>query len=390
MHIKRYLEKIIANDLDKKMVFVGGPRQVGKTTLAHSIGNNALTPSDYLNWDNRADRQRILKQQFMGDSRLVIFDELHKYRQWKNYLKGLYDTNNQKYALLITGSARLDLYRHGGDSLMGRYHYFRLHPFSIAELLNLTPNIIVGKSLSFSSLNSRSAYDSLFKWGGFPEPLFTKDERHLRRWQNERLDRLIEDDIRDVELVRDLSSLQVLNELLPSKVGALFSLNSLREDLGVTHKTIAHWVEILERFYYHYRIYPYQATAIKSLRKEPKLYLWDWSVLENSAARLENIVASHLLKFVHYLKDADGHNVELFFLRDVAGREIDFLITHHREPWFAVEVKLSDTTPSKNLNYFEQRLKIPFLYQIVETPNVDWQEKNVRVMSVDKFLNALI
>lgn len=390
MIISRYISKYIKQDLAKKMVFVGGPRQVGKTTLAQSIGE-AHKPYMYLNWDNRAAKTIILQERFSPTANLLIFDELHKYRLWKNYIKGIFDTKHDGYQLLVTGSARLDLYRKGGDSLLGRYHYYRLHPFSVAELLNVTSNIEPGQQLSFPEYNaSLTHYNDLLKFGGFPEPLFAKNERTLRRWQTERIDRLIREDVRDVELVRDISALGILADLLPSKVGSRLSLNALREDFAVAHKTITQWVEILEHFYYHFRIYPFMVKSIQSLRKEPKLYLWDWSQVEDPGARLENIVASHLLKFVHFWVDVHGYKAELHYLRDIQGHEVDFIVTVNKQPWFAVEVKSSDLKPAKSLLYFQKKIKIPYLYQVVDTPDVDFEINNIRVMSVDRFLAGLV
>lgn len=212
----------------------------------------------------------------------------------------------------------------------------------------------------------------------------------MNRFHNERTDRLIKEDIRDLESVRDLSSMQFLVELLPGKVGSLFSVNSLREDLQAAHKSVSLWVDILERFYHHFRIYPFNASAIKSLRKEPKLYLWDWSEVPGVGQRLENLVAAHLLKTVHYLYDSAGHKAELFFLRDIDGHEVDFLLTIGKKPWMAVEVKNSDTQVSPNLKYFGQKLRVPLLYQLASETGVDFVQDTVRVISVDKFLSGLV
>ena len=390
----RYLSHLIAADLKEKMVFLGGPRQVGKTTLAKLIGSQEPTAAQSLNWDHRQDRRLILDGRFNAEARLLIFDELHKYRQWKNYLKGLFDTHRERFRILVTGSARLDLYRRGGDSLLGRYHYFRLHPFSLAELLGDMPR----PPTPFAALPFDAApeaicqrhFDALLRFGGFPEPLLKHDERTLRRWHNERIERLVKEDIRDVEVVRDLSALQILSEVLPSRVGSKLSLNALREDLQVAHKTIASWVEILERFYYHFRLHPFQASRIRSLRKEAKLYLWDWSLLEDPGVKLENLIASHLLKFTHFLHDAEGYRAELSYLGDVEGREVDFLVTNDRKPWFAVEVKTSDQAPSKALRYFAGKLRIPFVYQVVNRPGVDVVQDRIRIMSAARFCSGLV
>lgn len=237
---------------------------------------------------------------------------------------------------------------------------------------------------------SSRAFLDLFRFGGFPEPFLKKDEKVLRRFQNERADRLIKEDIRELEQIRDLSALQILVEILPGKVGSLLSLNSLKEDLGASHKTVSLWMDVLERFYYHFRIYPYAASPIRSLRKEPKAYLWDWSEIAGEGARFENMIASHLLKLVHFLHDAEGWKAELFFLRDVDKREVDFLVTINKKPWFAVEAKLAKNRISKPLGYFSRKLKIPFSFQVVKEPGADFWQKETRVISADKFLGGLV
>ncbi|MBU0694527.1 MAG: ATP-binding protein [Candidatus Omnitrophica bacterium] len=390
---KRYLEKFVIKDLKDKMVFIAGPRQVGKTTLAVCVGDKFYPDRySYLNWDNREDRRIIIDSTFRADKGLIIFDEIHKYKNWKNYLKGEYDKYKDKFKMLITGSARLNIYRKGGDSLLGRYYYYRLHPFSLNETLGKTEEIEVLKELVFSDSKkeARESFGILLKFGGFPEPFIKQSEKILRRWHNQRMDRIIKEDIRDIENIRDLSALQLLVEILPGKVGSLLSLNSLREDLGVTHKTISLWVDILERFYYHFRVYPFRNKRIKSLKKEPKIYLWDWSELPGEGERFENIVASHLLKFCHFLVDSQGYKANLYYLRDIEKREVDFLVTIDEKPWFCVEVKTSFKEIPSHLRYFKEKLKIPFVYEVVKEEGIDFLKDNIRVISASKFLTALV
>ncbi len=388
---KRYLQPLLERDLKERMVFIGGPRQVGKTTLSKQIGADMNEEYLYLNWDSREHRRQIMTGVFSAETPLIIFDEIHKYKGWKNYLKGLYDTRAGGTKLIATGSARLDVYRRGGDSLFGRYRYYRLHPFSLREALGAMPEVALFQPLSFlSARNLRHTFQQLYDFGGFPQPFTKKDPVEWRRFQNERLELVIKQDIRDLERVSDLSGLQILVEILPGKVGSLLSANALQEDLQVTHKTVSNWLNILERFYYHFRIYPFASTKIKSLRKPAKMYLWDWSSTPSGPARLENIVGSHLLKLVHYLYDAFGHKAELHFLRDVDGREVDFLVVVDKRPWFAVEVKSSDRDAALSLRYFGDRLKIPFMYQVVDQAGVDVTQKNIRIISVEKFLSGLV
>lgn len=393
--IKRYLERYITEDLAEKMVFISGPRQVGKTTLARQVGEKSYAGGySYLNWDNRQDRKSILSGSFAADKKLFIFDEIHKYKNWKNYLKGEYDKNKDKINILVTGSARLDIYRKGGDSLLGRYRSYRLHPFSMAELLNNKEkyNYTPHKDLFFPGTNKvhRDLFKNLFKFGGFPEIFIKQNERALRRWHNERADRLIKEDIRDIENLRDISSLQVLVELLPDKVGSLFSVNSLREDLNVTHKTISSWVNVLEKFYYHFRVYPFKSNIIKSLRKEPKIYLWDWSEVKDENAKFENMIASHLLKFCDFLFDREGYKAQLYYIRDKEQREVDFLVAVENKPWFCVEAKNSFKDIPSSLRYFKNKLKIPFAFIAVKETDTDVIKDGIRIINAHKFLSAFV
>lgn len=385
----RYLTQCIVEDLKEKMVFVGGPRQVGKTTLCRNFVATHFNGHAYFNWDNRGDRKTIMASSWPGDAELLIFDELHKYRQWKSHIKGEYDKLKETYKFLVTGSARLDLYRRGSDSLQGRYHYYRMHPFTLAEMEGMPYKSSIGNELTIGR-DYEDVLGALDAFGGFPEPLMKGNKRALRRWHNEKIERMFREDILDVQAIRDMGNMKLLSDILPLRVGSLLSLNAIREDLGVSFRAVSSWMDILESFYYHFRIYPFSAKRIRSLKKEPKLYLWDWSEVEDEAARFENLIASHLLKFVHFITDYEGHKAELHFLRDVDKREVDFLVAVDGKPWFAVEVKLSDTTLSPHLLYYKERLSVPFTYQVVKKSGVDRLEKGTRIVSAGKFLSSLI
>ena len=253
-----------------------------------------------------------------------------------------------------------------------------------------TPPSVLGE-LTLDRDFHREVLETLDTFGGFPEPFTKQSMRQLRRWHNEKIERMFREDIQDMEAIRDIGNMKLLSDILPAKVGSRLSLNAIREDLGgVSHRAVTHWMDILEAFYYHFRIYPYSAKKIRSLKKEPKLYLWDWSEVEDEANRFENLMASHLLKFVHFLTDHEGYRAELFYLRDVDQREVDFLVTIDGRPWFAVEVKLNDTALSPNLLYFRDRLSIPYIYQVVKKDKVDLLEKGGRIVSAGRFLAGLI
>jgi len=390
--VVRYLQPAIAGDLQDRMVLVAGPRQVGKTTLARQC--LAVTPGVYLNWDNRDDRREIRAARWPGQPALVVLDELHKWRNWKGWLKGEYDKHKDHLRFLVTGSARLDTYRRGGDSLQGRYHLYRLHPFTVAELAGhgRAPEAIPGEALTLPVL-SRDAQDhlrTLLEFGGFPEPLLAQSARTARRWQRNRLERFFREDIRNLETVRDLSSIEALADLLPQRVGSLLSVNALREDLEVSHRAVTHWIDVLERLYHLVLVRPFPSRRlVTGLKKMPKAYLWDWSLIDDPAARFENLVALHLLKFCHLLRDRDGYDAELFVLRDRAGREVDFLVSVSRKPWFAVEAKLGEHAVDPALRYYKDRLRIPWVYQVVLRGTRDIDDDGVRVVPASSFLAAL-
>lgn len=387
---KRYLQDEIIRDLSKKMVFLGGPRQVGKTTLAKDLVGRRFK-SSYYNWDKLAQRRDALNANWPQDAELIILDEFHKHRRWKSWVKGEYDTYKNRLKFLLMGSAKLDLFRRGGDSLQGRYHHYRLHPFSVAEIAGYKNQIQPGREIVFpSSGKSWDTLLALLQFGGFPEPWLAQDQTTLRRWQNERLERLVREDIRDLTRIQDLGTLGLLADMLPSRAGSILSINSLSRDLQVNFRTLSNWITVFESLYYVFCISPYQNKAIKAVKKEKKLYLWDWSLVEDPGHRLENAVASHLLKLCHYLADHEGWRCELYFLRDVTGNEVDFLMTHQGKPWFAVEVKLGDQSISNHFLSHAARLKVPYCYQVVNVPGVDVVKSGVRVIHAAKFFSGLI
>jgi predicted AAA+ superfamily ATPase len=389
---RRYLEAALRADLRSKMAFLAGPRQVGKTTLARQLLAQT-TDGVYLNWDTRADRRDLRAARWPPGEALVVLDEIHKWRGWKGWLKGEYDAHGHHLRFLVTSSARLDIYRRGGDSLQGRYHHHRLHPFSVAELRSggaPPPVLAPGSEVPVASGVSQDGLGQLLEYGGFPEPLLAASSRTARRWRKERLDRFFREDVRDLEAVHDLGNLQLLAELVPERVGSLLSLNALREDLEVSHRAATHWVSVLDRLYHLVLVRPFVSPRVRALRRMPKAYLWDWGLVEDRAARFENLVALHLLKLCHHLEDTEGHDVALHYLRDRDGREVDFLVTVGRKPWFAVEAKLAETRIDPSLRYFRERLGLRWCYQVVLEGERDFVEDGVRCLPARSFLASLV
>ena len=389
----RYLRPQLLADLPQKMVLLGGPRQVGKTSLARSLLSH---PSCEMNYDVPAQRQRILQRE-LPDTPIWFFDEIHKYRGWRNYLKGIVDEMKQpdvqQRQVLVTGSARLDLYRFGGDSLQGRYLYMRLHPLSVAELCSMQGR---SESDEVNSKASQEALNQLMVLGGFPEPFFKANESFARRWRLAYRERLIREEVTALEQVSDLAKLELLALTLPERVGSPLSLNSLREDLQVQHATVARWTDVLERLYAIFRVAPFtgsarQASKLRAVKKEQKHFQCDWSLVINPGARFENLVACHLLKWVEFQVDTQGHDVQLRYFRDIDGREVDFVILHNQEPVAFIECKLSDSDISGGLNYLHQRFPEAVCWQISANGVKDYiSASGIRVAPAARLLKQLV
>lgn len=368
--ISRYISDLIKEDLKEKMVFIGGPRQVGKTTLAlQQLSPSRKDNPAYLNWDIGAHRAKLREGELPGKYSLLVLDEVHKFKRWRGLIKGFYDQYYPEKNFLITGSAKLDYYRRGGDSLQGRYHYWRLHPFTLDEVDDL---------------------DQLLHLGGFPEPFLSGRKTSWRRWNRERLDRVVQEDLRDLEKVQEISLIELLVDALPPRVGSPLSLNSLAEDLEVSPRSIDRWLEMLERLYVCYRLSPYGAPKIRAVKKSRKLYLWDWASVTDKGPRFENFVAGHLLKFCHLKEDQEGYKMELRYMRDVDGREIDFVVLQEKKPLFAVECKTGDKALSPSISYFQKRTNIPLFFQVhLKEKDFGSARKGGRVLPMKTFLQQI-
>lgn len=363
----RYITPYILEDLNKKMVFVGGPRQVGKTTLAKAVLSKNFPEGRYLNWDYDEDRQDILKKRWSTENTLLVFDELHKFPRWKGWIKGIYDVSHEKHSFLITGSARLDVYRRGGDSLMGRYHYWRLHPFTLDEIPD--------------GISPEDAFKRLLTVGGFPEPFLDGNERNARRWRRERFDRVLREDVRDLEQIRNIQLLGMFLDMLRYRVGGLITISNMASDLQVSPKTAKSWLEVLERMYLVFAVRPYTKSLPRAVLKPPKVYFFDnGDVLGDEGARFENMVAASLLKRLHFLEDRDGYRYELRYIRDKEGREVDFAVIKEGRLIELIEAKHSDENISKHLLYYAKRLKPKKATQIVANIKRPFDKGRIKVV----------
>jgi uncharacterized protein len=388
--ITRYLDAVIRQDAlaDRKMAFISGPRQVGKTTLGRGL---LESPQNEFTWDDQRFRVSWVRDPVgaLGDraSGPVLLDEIHKDRRWKSRLKGLYDLRGREVPIVVTGSARLDLFRRGGDSLLGRYLPYRLFPFTVGETTTPPePDEILTRTRPIWPL------EALMSLGGFPEPVLRGSQGKARRWSRLRAERLIFEDVRDLRHVHDVQAVRILADLLPGRVGSLLSLNSLREDVGVAYATVRDWIGVLEALYHVVLVRPYAGRLARTLRAEPKLYLVDYLPVESPGARFENVTALHLLKACHYWTDAAAGEFALHFLRTKEKEEVDFVVLRDRRPWMLVECKSGDLQPAPALVKFARVLGTALNFQLVDRRGHDrvFAESRVRVVDYERFFAGLV
>jgi predicted AAA+ superfamily ATPase len=368
---KRIYDAVLAEHLShhRQMAFVSGPRQVGKTTTCRGHADF------YVFWGYGDHRERLLAGsaalvESLGLNRLsvgipgLLFDELHKYPRWKQFLKGFFDVYGDQARVIVTGSSRLEVYRHGGDSLMGRYFPYRMHPFSVAETLNKAlpdPKRIVRPPKKPKPAD----YEALWQHGGYPEPFLKRDVRFSRRWQSLRTEQLVREEVRDFTQIQQIDQLEVLVKLLSGRSAHQLIYGNLAKEVRVTIDTIRRWVDALQSLHLGFLVRPWFKNVTRSLRKEPKWFLRDWAAIEDAGDRAETFIACHLLKTVDGWNDMGLGEFELGYLRDKEKREVDFLVARDGKPWFLVEVKQSDGRVGRALEYFQRQVEAPHAFQVV-------------------------
>ena len=383
---RNYYKKIWADfDKEKHLVLVSGPRQAGKTTFAKDIASQEPV-SLYFNYDIPDNKVKILQNPTFfeevdrekGKLPLIILDEIHKYGDWKNYLKGVYDGYSDEFRFLATGSGRLELSRKKGDSLAGRYLHFHLYPFTAGELFASSTGLNekdVLLEIPEQNRKAQEAWETMFHVSGFPEPFVKGTKLKYRRWTKSYHSQVIRDDIRDEYAVRQVDTMEALYFLLSECAGNPFSASSHARILKISHKTVSSWISVFERFFLIFRLRPYSRRISRSLVKEPKIYFYDYCRIENHALRFENMVAVELSRAVTLWTDFGLGEYDLWYLRNKEKEEVDFLVTERGKPQFMVEAKLSDTTISPHLMKFQNALGVPAI-QLVNTPSVARKIRN--------------
>ena len=349
------------------MAFLSGPRQVGKTEVARTLANV------FLNFDNIDDRRVILKGPAALAERadlerprqrtpVLALDEIHKFQKWKAFLKGFFDVYGSRCHILATGSARMDIFRKGGDSLLGRYFLYRQHPFSVGEILRPEPPASLIRE---SAAIDEAAWETLWRFGGFPEPMVRQSAAFLKKWQSQRMDLLLREDVRDLTRVQELRGIETMGHLLAARSGGQLVLSNLAGEISASVDTVRRWVAILSDLYVGFELRPWFKNVAKALRKEPKWYLRDWSGIADISARAETFAACHLLKAVETWSDLGLGRFELRYLRDKLKREVDFVIIRDGEPWMLIEVKATSQTLSPHLFHFQKQTGARHAFQAV-------------------------
>ncbi len=406
---KRNIYKRIWDDLfpDKSLILLAGPRQSGKTTFARDIAAKDFKDIIYFNWDIDDDKRRLLTdpvffskipKSSISSKPLVILDEIHKYRDWKNYLKGIYDQFEKEYNFLVTGSGRLEYSRKAGDSLAGRYLKFHIFPFTLSELTSPETDLadfLENPLEDFEdavSGNTSDNFDNLWELSGFPEPFLKGKKTFWSAWSQTYGQQIVRDDLTTFADIRNIDLVETLFVLIPSRVGSPFSINNLAQDLKVAFDTVKNWMFLFDAFYLTFRISPWTEKISRSILKEKKVYLFNYPVIDDEAARFENLVAVELLRAVETWKDHGRGDFALSYLRDKDKQEVDFLITKNNRPVFMLEAKLSGDRPSPGIIKFQDTLNIPAI-QLVKKDNIKKiyknKKNNILVITSHKWLSAL-
>jgi predicted AAA+ superfamily ATPase len=368
---RRSIETFVKEFLNEKLVLLTGPRQVGKTFLSQHLEKNF----QYFNFDSLESRREMLEKRWVRNGNLIIFDEIHKMRRWKQWLKGLYDIEKGNNKVLVTGSARMDTYKKAGDSLAGRHYSLRLLPFSLKELKAPKP---------------KETFKEMLRLGSFAEPFLSGSDRKAALWRRSHLDIILRQDLVTQESVKDIISIETLVELLSQRVGQGISYKNLADELSTSPQTVKNWIQLLENYFIIFTIHPYTKNVAEAVKKEPRVFFYDVGrVRADEGFKIENLVALHLLKRNWFLEDTQGAKTRLCYLRDKKKHDVDFAIECDGRLTHLLEIKKSDDAYNKSLNYFGPRLKPEKCLHLVLDLKKEKDFEHYQLRDLSEFLYSL-
>ena len=375
--MRRYVDEQVRLDLQKKMVLLTGPRQVGKTTLSQQLIAE-FPGGQYLNFDVATHRAVIQSQSWRHSAPLLVLDEIHKMPDWKSWLKGVYDGRAPGQAILVTGSARMDTFRQTGESLAGRYFKLRLHPLSVREWCDA------------SNGSPQLALTHLLARGGFPEPALAGSEADAQRWRADYFSGLVREDVLEFSRLQEVNAMRLFAEMLRSRVGSPLSMASLARDLNLSPVTMAKYLDILEALFIVFVVRPWHRNIARATLQAPKVYFYDTGLVQgDEGLRFENLVACHLLKNVQWQQDTRGAATELHYIRTKDDAEVDFCLSEGDTLSLLVECKLSDAKPHRALARFAEQWPKAQAIQLVRECRAEADIGRVQVRDAAQWLAAL-
>ncbi len=395
--------------LNNRISLLSGPRQIGKTTLSKLFLKSQNQQANYFNWDSYTVKRKFANNPLffiedlpdlsnVADKQFIVFDELHKHVRWKNILKSYYDEFNEQIQFIVCGSAKLDTFRKSGESLIGRYFMFKMFPLGPKDIVE-GENFKIEEQWSpekppkiFDPENIfKDAVKELYNLTGFPEPFLKGERNFYNRWQKAHISLLTREEIRDLTKISDITRLQILSMLLPERVTSPISIKNLSDTLEAAHSTVKLWLNALENVYLIFSLPPYSNKISRAIKKERKFYFWDWGILKDNGKKFENFIAVQLYRTVTAWNEWGIGYFDLYYLRTKDGKEVDFLITNYNEPIILVEAKYSGKNIDKNLNYFHERLKPLYSFQVIfENDFIKQMKKKLFIIDVYKFLKLLV
>lgn len=343
---KRILQKEIEKKLFKgKVIIIVGARQTGKTTLSFEILNNLDVKIRKFNCDDPTDRDLLSNRNLeflkslIGDAEIVFIDEGQKVESLGQTLKLLVDDYGKEKQIIVTGSSSFNLLDMAEEPLTGRKYVFNLFPLSLEEMYPEKDNLLMLKE-----------FESLLIFGSYPEVKMKQSIEEKEEVIREISESYLYKDVFEFQKIKRSTVLDSLLRALALQIGGEVSYRELANIVGIDKNTVEKYVDILEKNYIIFRLYPYAKNKRKVISKLRKVYFWDLgirnSIINNFnflnsrndvGALWENFCISERLKYQSYHKIYSNN----YFWRTYDGVEMD-LVEERGGSLHAYEFKWND------------------------------------------------